>query len=64
MSPTKPDLVYERTLSADGSKEQHLTVDGLTPETLYKFRLSAHNNNAEVIRSGLATAEGKTTGRI
>ena len=64
MAATKPDLVYERTLPGDGSKEQYLTIDGLAPETLYKFRLSAHSNNADVIRSGLATAEGKTTGRI
>ena len=63
MADTKPNLFHGRTITADDSKQQQVTIAGLEPETLYKFTLYARSDNTDVIRSGVTTVSGWTTGR-
>ena len=63
MADTKLNLLYVKTITADDSKQQQVTIAGLEPETLNKFTLYARSANTDVIRSGVTTVSAWTTGR-
>ena len=62
MADTNLNLFHGRTITADDSTQQQVTITALEPDTLYKFTLYARSDNTDVIRSGVTTVSAQTTG--